>query len=55
MTTNHTLTRTLGILWILMEKRKVENEDMKEHDENREATKMDENKEALNTEKMFLE
>ena len=38
-----------------MEKRKVENEDMKDHDENKEATKMDENKEALNTEKMFLE
>ena len=51
----HTLTRTLGILWILMEKRKVENEDMKDHDENKEATRMDENKEALNTEKMFLE
>ena len=38
-----------------MEKRKVENEDRKDHDKNEEDTKMDETKEALNTEKMFLE
>ena len=39
LTTHHTLTRTLGILWILMEKRKVENEDYEVHDEDIESIK----------------
>ena len=46
LTTNHTLTRTLGILWILMEKRKVENEDIEDDDEHMDDIRMKLDKEG---------
>ena len=46
LNTNHDLTRTLGILWILMEKRKVENEDNKDHDEDEEGINVELDKEG---------
>ena len=46
LNTNHDLTRTLGILWILMEKRKVENEDYEVHDEDIEIIRMELDKEG---------
>ena len=46
LTTNHTLTRTLCILWILMEKRKVENEDNEDHEEDIEGINVELDKEG---------
>ena len=46
MTTNHTLPRTLGILWILMENRNDENEDIEDHDEDKENINMKLDKEG---------
>ena len=43
---NNTLPRTLGILWILMEKRKVENEDNEDHDEDEEGINVELDKEG---------
>ena len=52
---NNTLPRTLGILWILLERLNDEKEDRKEHDEDTDTSKMDEDKVALITENESLE
>ena len=46
LTTNHTLPRTLGILWILMENRNDENEDIEDHDEDKESINVELDKEG---------
>ena len=43
---NNTLPRTLGILWILMENRNDENEDIEDHDEDKESINMELDKEG---------
>ena len=44
------LPRTLGILWILVERMKIMVETKEEHDEDKDTTEMDEDKKALTTE-----
>ena len=50
---NNTLPRTLGILWILLERlNDLKNEDIEEYDEDMEISEKEENKEGLITENL---